>query len=213
MNRKGIPQHHYTDEERQFLKNNSSALTRQELTDRFNERFGTKQSVQSIISICSILKYKSGNNGRFKKGQNPWSKGVSKNEWLAHLSEEKLEKVRKGQFGYGRKRDEGYPVGHELWRNGYLMIKVTNDKNTPCNKRWQFKHVLVWESHHKKKVPKGHIVIFKDGDNTNFDVNNLLMISRSQSSVLASWKGFNKGKLTELYAKSAELLTLANSKE
>lgn len=93
------------------------------------------------------------------------------------------------------------------------MVKVTDDTNIPCNKRWKFKHILIWEQHHKKKVPNGCIVIFKDGNNTNFDIGNLLMISRSQSSVLASWNGYGKGKLTEMYAKSAQLLTLANKKD
>lgn len=213
VRRKGVPQHHYTEEERQFLKNHSPKLTRRELTDRFNERFGTRQSVQSIISICSALKYKCGNDGRFKKGQKSWCKGIKKEEWLSHMSDESLEKIRKGQFGYGRKRDEGYPVGHELWRNGYLMVKVTDDTNVPCSQRWQFKHILIWEKHHKKKVPAGCIVIFKDGNNTNFNIENLLMISRKQSAVMAVWNGFGKGKLTEVYAKSAKLLTLANSME
>lgn len=213
IRRKGVPQHHYTDGERQFLKEYSPELTRQELTDRFNERFGTEQSVQAIISICSTLKYKCSNDGRFKKGQIPWSKGRDKEEFLSHLSKESLANMKRGQFGYGRKRDEGYPVGHELWRNGYLMVKVTDDANISFNKRWQFKHILLWEKHHKKKVPDGCIVIFKDGDNTNFNIDNLLMISRKQSAVLAVWNGFNKGNLTELYAKSAKLLTLANSKE
>lgn len=213
ISKKGVPQHHYTNEERLFLKENSYKLTRQELTDRFNERFGTKQSIGSIKAICSALKYKCGNDGRFKKGQKSWRKGIGKDEWMSHLSEASLAGIRKGQFGYGRKRDDGYPVGYELWRNGYLMAKVTDDKNIYCNKRWKFKQILVWEQHNKKKVPNGCIVIFKDGDNTNFDINNLLMISRSQSSVLASWNGFKKGDLTELYAKSAKLLTLAIRKE
>lgn len=211
--RKGIPQHHYTDEERTFLKDNSPKFTRRELTDQFNKRFGTNQSIQSIRSICSTLGYMCGNDGKFKKGQKSWCKGITKEEWLSHLSNKSLEKLRKGQFGYGRKRDSGYPVGHELWRNGYLMVKVTDDANIPCRKRWQFKQILMWEQHHKKKVPKGHIVIFKNGDNTDFKIENLLMISRKQNSVLAVWNGFNKGDLTEMYAKSAKLLTLANNKE
>lgn len=211
--RKGIPQHHYTAEERLFLKDNSPKYTRRELTDQFNKRFGTNQSIQSIKSICSTLGYMCSNDGRFKKGQKSWCKGIGKEEWLSHLSNESLEKIKRGQFGCGRKRDSGYPVGYELWRNGYLMVKVTDDANIPCNKRWQFKQILIWEKYHKKKVPEGCIVIFKDGNNTNFDIGNLLMISRKQSAVLAVWNGFSKGNLTELYAKSAKLLTMANSKE
>lgn len=213
IRRKGIPQHHYTDEEKQFLKDNSSEMTRKELTDRFNDRFGTKQSVQSIVSICSTLKYRCGNDGRFKKGQKSWCKKIEKEEWLSHLSEESLARIRNGQFGQGRKRNDAYPVGHELWRNGYITVKVTDDKNIPFSKRWRFKHVLLWEKFHKMKVPDGCIVIFKDGNNTNFDIGNLLMISRKQGAVLAVWNGFSKGNLTELYAKSAKLLTMANSKE
>lgn len=211
--KKGVPQHHYTEQEREFLKENSPLMSRQELTDKFNEKFGTSQTKQSIISICSTLKFRCGNDGRFVKGQQSWVKGLSKEEWYAHQTEQGLRNIISGQYGKGRKRDSGYPVGHELWRNGYLMVKTTDDESIPCNKRWQSKQIIVWEQYHKTKVPKGHIVIFKDGDNTNFSIDNLLMISRKQSSVLAIWNGFNKGELTELYAKSAKLLTLANSKE
>lgn len=213
MNRKGVPQHHYTEEERMFLKEHSPCFTRTGLTDAFNETFGLKQSVQSIKSICSTLGYKCSNDGKFKKGQSSWCRGIGKEEWLSHLSDEKLKNMQRGQYGHGRERDRGYPIGHELWRNGYIMVKVNDDKDVPANQRWIQKHNLLWEQFHKKKVPEGCIVIFKDGDRTNFHMDNLLLISRSQSSVLAKWNGFCKGEMTETYAKAAKLLVMANRKE
>ena len=128
------------------------------------------------------------------------------------MSTEGLEGIKKGQFGYGRKRNSGYPIGYELWRNGYLMVKISNDKNLPFRRRWKPKQVLIWEQYYKKKVPDGCIVIFKDGNNTNFEISNLLLIQRDQSAVLSTWNGFNKGNLTELYAQAAKLLVLSNKK-
>jgi hypothetical protein len=45
---------------------------------------------------------------------------------------------------------------------------------------WRPKHHLVWESHHGQPIPKGHAVIFGDGNNRNFDPDNLILVSRAQ---------------------------------
>lgn len=180
----------------------------------FNLKFGTFQSKQSIISICSTLKYKCSNDGKFQKGQVPWSKGLAHDEYMSHIKNESLENIKKGQFGYGRKRDSGYPIGTELWRNGYLMVKISNDKNIPCHKRWKFKHIIVWETHYNKKVPKGYIVIFKNMDNTDFRIENLLLISRKQNAVMASHGTHSSNpEITQIGANIAEILLISNGKE
>lgn len=88
------------------------------------------------------------------------------------------------------------------------MVKVTDDTNIPCNKRWKFKHILIWEQHHKKKVPNGCIVIFKDGNNTNFDIGKFTYdFKKPEFCACIMERITGKGKLTEMYAKSAQLLT------
>lgn len=56
---------------------------------------------------------------------------------------------------------------------GYVDIKIA-DPN-----KWKGKHILIWEELHGP-VPKGHAVIFADGNNRNFDPENLLLVSRKQ---------------------------------
>ena len=48
-------------------------------------------------------------------------------------------------------------------------------KGKHTGEHWQSKHSLLWEQHHGRKVPKGHIVMFADGDRRNFDINNLML--------------------------------------
>lgn len=61
----------------------------------------------------------------------------------------------------------------ELMQMGYVDIKIA-DPN-----KWKGKHILIWEELHGP-VPKGHAVIFADGNNRNFDPENLLLVSRKQ---------------------------------
>jgi len=74
------------------------------------------------------------------------------------------------------------PIGYERIQMGYVWVKVTNKKYAGT-KNWKPKQVAVWEKEHGK-VPKGHAVIFADGNNRNFNLNNLLMISRGHLGIL-----------------------------
>lgn len=70
------------------------------------------------------------------------------------------------------------PVGSErVNSDGYVDIKIS-DPN-----KWKGKHILIWEKENGP-VPKGHCVIFGDGNNRNFDSNNLILVSRQQLIVL-----------------------------
>ena len=70
------------------------------------------------------------------------------------------------------------PVGAECWHDdGYLWVKVAMPN------KWQLKHHIVWEAVNGP-IPKGHLIIFGDGDRKNFDVNNLICITRAELAVL-----------------------------
>lgn len=62
-------------------------------------------------------------------------------------------------------------------KDGLIEIKVDTNK-------WISKHRYIWEQYHKREVPKGKVVIFLDGDNRNFDVDNLKLISRGALLIL-----------------------------
>ena len=66
------------------------------------------------------------------------------------------------------------PVGTERTNtDGYVEIKIA-DPN-----KWKGKHRIIWEETHGP-IPKGHVVIFADGNRRNFDPDNLLLVSRAQ---------------------------------
>jgi hypothetical protein len=48
---------------------------------------------------------------------------------------------------------------------------------------WKMKHVLVWEKANGK-VPRGSVIIFADGDKTNFRLKNLLLVTRRELAVM-----------------------------
>lgn len=107
------------------------------------------------------------NKGCFKKGNIPWNKGVT------------------GYMGANRTSFKTGNLPHntrELYservnKDGLIEIKVDTNK-------WISKHRYIWEQYHKREVPKGKVVIFLDGDNRNFDVDNLKLISRGALLIL-----------------------------
>jgi hypothetical protein len=74
------------------------------------------------------------------------------------------------------------PVGSERIDNGYIVVKVSARKNQ-FHKSWKRKHVTIWEKAHGP-VPKGHVVIFADGDKSNIALDNLLLASRGELAVM-----------------------------
>lgn len=102
-----------------------------------------------------------------KKSSIPWNKGVT------------------GYMGANR---TSFKKGHtparyrELYSertsvDGIVEIKVERNK-------WISKHRYVWEQYHNRKVPKGKVVIFLDGNKTNFEIDNLKLISRGALLIL-----------------------------
>ncbi len=119
--------------------------------------------------------------GSFKMGLNPFNKGKKQHEFL---SKEALERVRQTQFKKGQvphnwahykdgeivtHRDMGKKGGNKL----YKWIRVTL-------RDWRMLHVYNWEKHNGP-VPAGYIVVFKNGDTMNCEVNNLELITRAEN--------------------------------
>lgn len=49
--------------------------------------------------------------------------------------------------------------------------------------RYKHKHVWIWEQANGPR-PKGHVIIFRDGNNRNFNLDNLALLSRRELLVL-----------------------------
>lgn len=163
----------YTKEQLDFIKANSSLL-RRETTRLVNEKFGTNYTVANIHALCKRKGWLTGRDGKFKKGQayNPNSGAKGPN---------------KTSFKKGDKPENHKPIGAErVDKNGYLVRKISD---TGIKKNdWVLVHRHVWEKHHGIAAPKNHIVIFVDGDNRNFEPENLLLISRAENAIINKHK-------------------------
>ena len=73
-------------------------------------------------------------------------------------------------------------IGSERWDDGYWWVKV-NDSRNGKRKNWKQKHRYIWEQYYGA-IPKGHRVIFLDGNKNNFDINNLACVDiNAQTSI------------------------------
>lgn len=112
-----------------------------------------------------------GTGTRFQKGHVPWSKG-RKGLDLGGRS-------RETRFKKGNRPHTWVPVGTESTSDGYRVRKV-RDTGRGQWVDWKFVHHQLWENAHGRKVPRGHALVFKNGDRTDVRLENLELISRRE---------------------------------
>lgn len=84
--------------------------------------------------------------------------------------------------------DVYHPVGSErIAGNGYVMVKIAHPED------WKYKHHLVWESAHGP-LPAGYVIIFGDRNKYNFALDNLILASKQELSVM------NRRRLIQAHA-------------
>ena len=175
------PPHKWTDEEKEYLKEIVLGKSYNEIAslmkDKFNYDFKTSQ-IKSAIKRYGLT---TGRTGYFEKKLIPWNKG--KKGYMG---------ANKTSFKKGIIPKNHKPVGTERVdnREGYTKVKIGEPN------RWELKHKVIYEKHHGK-VEDGYTVIFLDGDNTNFDIDNLCKVSRHQLLLLNQHKLiYNNKELT-----------------
>ncbi len=160
-------QHKYTPDQAAFLVENANGRGTQELTNLFNAHFGLSLAAGKIKAYKNNHKLSSGLNGRFQSGHVPFNKG-----------RKGIDGWEPTQFKKGHKPHNYKPVGTERVNgDDYVDIKIA-DPN-----KWKGKHILVWEEHNGP-VPKGHVIIFGDGNRRNFEPDNLILVSRKQLVIM-----------------------------
>lgn len=109
---------------------------------------------------------------------NPCYKGCKQTDFM---SEEAIEKTKATRFKKGQIAHNAYPIGYERPnKDDYIEVKVSGPVGENKKKSvWKLKHHLLWEDLNGPIPPK-HKVIFADGNNRNFDIDNLILISDSE---------------------------------
>jgi hypothetical protein len=165
----GVPRNRkkYTKEQLDYLKKLcEEGLFNDEITKKFNKHFGTNKSESAIKNQRAKYKMHTSARNYWPKGHEPWNKG--KKGFMG---------PNKTSFKKGHKPHNWVPIGSErITKDGYVQIKIQEGK---FQKNWRGKHILVWEAVNGP-LPKGHAIIFGDGNNRNFDLDNLILVSRAQ---------------------------------
>ena len=160
-------QHKWSEEEKEYLKNIVKGHTYKEITILMNKKFEYQFTEGQINGALNRYKLQTGLNGNFKKGSTPWNKGLK-----GYMG------ANKTSFKKGTIPPQYRPIGSErINKEGYLEIKVA-DPN-----KWELKHRYIYKKHYGD-IPKGHNVIFADTDKTNLNIDNLILVSKSEMLIL-----------------------------
>lgn len=158
----------YSDEEKAYLREIISGHSHAEIASLFNARFESPITINQVKSFLNNNKLSTGRTGYFPKGHVPHNKGKRGPEY-GHLPT---------SFKKGNVPPKLRPIGStRVNKDGCVEIK------TDGARRWKTLHTVIWEKAHEP-VPKGYVVIFGDGDKKNYDVNNLLLVSRVELAIL-----------------------------
>ena len=212
----------WSNEEVEYLKLITPGNSYKEITRMMNEKFGTTRTEKGVSSTIKRFELKNGIDARFQKNHDSFNKGVPMASWM---SPESMERIKATQFqrgGKGQKRGRDRKPGEErVSKGGYIEVRLDHHKRVwnydnghVASRWWEFKHVLIWEEHHKQKVPDGHVVIFTDGNNRNFDIDNLILVSRNELLKLNQNKLIFKGntELTKTGINIAKLMIAKNKR-
>lgn len=158
----------YTEEQLAYIRHlcKIDKITNKEITEKFNKKFSTNKSEKAIKAIRQKYGIYIENPEKcyFPKGHVPWNKGLKGIDIGG----------KETQFKKGDMPPNYQPVGTErITVDGYIEVKVA-DPNV-----WEGKHRVIWKKHHGS-IPEGYVVIFGDGDKRNFDIDNLILVSRKQ---------------------------------
>lgn len=131
------------------------------------------QEYLSSANACRFRRgYHPGKGTQFKTGHVAWNKGM-KGLILGGIET---------QFKPGNRSGTAeklyQPIGTErISKDGYIQRKINDDM--PMQRRWRGVHIINWEAINGP-LPKGHVLVFKDGNKRNTAVENLDLLSRAE---------------------------------
>ncbi len=159
---------------RNYIQDHYVGCGHGDMAIRLNARFGTSYTKEQIKAYYGRAKLNSGLTGRFERGHIPQNKG--KKGVCAPGCE-------KGWFSRGHEPINKTPVGTIHKRSdGYLW-----EKYGPGPLDWKPHHQLVWERANGPQ-PDGCVVILKDGNRDNCELENLMLVTMAESLELTRSK-------------------------
>lgn len=161
----------WTEEMIEYVRGIYPHYTNKEIAEMLKERYGIVVKPKNLCNLHQKYKFddKLVNASYFKNGHDAWNKGKS-----ISLSKETRKKLEPTWFKKGRTPANARPIGStRLDKDGYLVKKVNKTK-------WKFYQRYLYEQAHNIKLDKNDVVIFADGNTRNFDVDNLVRVTREE---------------------------------
>jgi hypothetical protein len=161
--------HIWSPEEKEYLKQITPGHHYKEIQELMNKKINLEFTMDQIKGAIGRYKLNTGFTGQFNKGHAPANKGV---KGVVH------EGCKKTWFKKGNRPINHRSIGSERINvDGYIEIKVAEPN------KWRLKHRVIWEENNGP-ISKYHNVIFGDGDKSNLDVDNLILVSKKQLLIL-----------------------------
>lgn len=130
---------------------------RNKYSKEFEEEMYKKASDKTIDKLLDIAINKYGYNITIK-------------QLKSYLSKRQI-RYKDYNSNKARKMGNVIPIGTEYTKpDGMVLVKVKPNK-------WEYKQRYIYEQYHKVELPKEIMVIFLDGDKTNFNIDNLMAVS------------------------------------
>lgn len=125
--------------------------------------------MKTHLQECARKAHQSDKWRGFERGHATWNKGIRFDAGGASAQT----RFKPQNLPYNFR-----PLGSErVESGGYLQRKMTETGYPPRD--WVYVHHIVWQQAGRGKVPKDKALIFRDGDRTNFAIENLELISRA----------------------------------
>ena len=115
--------------------------------------------------------------------------------------------ANKTSFKKGSVPPNQVPIGTEsITKGGYIKVKVGEPN------KWELKQRYIYEQHHGE-IPNNCNVIFADKNIRNFDINNLVLVSKAEMLILNNHKLIVEDKeLTKVGVNIAKVIDKAKKR-
>ena len=165
----------YTQQERDFVRDNCT-LPANQLWHYFQAKFKRPGvSKDALVALRKRNGWKTGRTGQFKKGNKPHPNAGCKGP-------------NKTTFRPGNKPKNTRPVGslsiryHKGQGLTHVYIKLADS-------HWVLYHRFLWERK-MGPIPEGMALIFLDGDQTRITIDNLILATRDELSVINKYRTY-----------------------
>ena len=164
----------FSSEIKAFINEHFVGIGPTKMTSLINELFGTAYTRSQIASYYSTHHLKCGvPDGQFTKGQIPHNKGK---KWDDFISKDGQLRIKRTLAEYTKAiHDDDLPVGSLVLKKNYYYRKISIRPS-----RWRLAHYIEWEEHNGP-IPEDHVLIFADGNTSNWHIDNLMLISKTHN--------------------------------